>query len=99
MQGYAPGPDAALTESRKCFGELESWLVSEEAAGLQHADLGEKVEGRGRELLRQLGPDRLGPTAAPAERRPDVGGGGRIVPPPAGKGRAPALVTGGRGAP
>ena len=34
MQGYVPGRDGVFGESRKCFGELEDWLASEEAAGL-----------------------------------------------------------------
>src|SRR5487761_1434841 len=93
MQGYAPGPDAALTESRKCFGELESWLVSEEAAGLQHADLEEQVEVRGRELLRQLVQDRLDLTAAREERRHDVAGEDGIVRTRAERGRARPLMT------
>ena len=59
MQGYAPGQDGAFAESRKCFGELEDWAASEEAAGLQHAELEEQLEVRGRELLRQLFQDRL----------------------------------------
>ncbi len=50
---------AAFAESRQCFGELEEWAASEEAAGLQHADLEEQVEVRGRELMRQLFQDRL----------------------------------------
>ena len=33
MQGYAPGQDEAFAKSRNCFGELEHWLGSEEAAG------------------------------------------------------------------
>ena len=39
MQGYVPGLEGAFGESRKCFGELEDWLASAEAAGLQHGEL------------------------------------------------------------
>ena len=59
MQGYVPARDEAFGESRKCFRELEQWAASEEAAGLQHADLEEQLEARGRELLRRLFQDRL----------------------------------------
>jgi hypothetical protein len=34
----------AFAESRKCFGELEDWMASEEAAGLQHAELEDQLE-------------------------------------------------------
>ena len=34
-------------------------MASEEAAGLQHAELEEQLDVRGRELLRQLFQDRL----------------------------------------
>ena len=63
MQGYAPGQDEAFAESRKCFGELEDWMASEEAAGLQHGELEEQLGVRGRELLWQLFQDRLDLTA------------------------------------
>ena len=77
MQGYVPGQDEAFAESRKCFGELEDWLASEEAAGLQHGELEEQLDVRGRELLRQLFQDRLDLMAAREERRHDVTGAGR----------------------
>src|ERR1035437_2095943 len=82
MQGYVPARDGAFAESGKCFGELEDWLVSEEAAGLQHADLEEQLDVRGRELLRRLFQDRLGGWGAAEGGGHDVGGGG-------GGGRAP----------
>ena len=61
MQGYVPAQDGAFAESRKCFGELEDWMASEEAAGLQHGELEEQLEARGRELLRQTVPGPAGP--------------------------------------
>ena len=79
MQGYVPGQDGAFAESRKCFGELEDWLASEEAAGLQHGELEEQLEVRGRELLRRLFQDRLDLTAAREERRHDVAGEDGVV--------------------
>ena len=63
MQGYAPVQDEAFAESRKCFRELEDWMASEEAAGLQHGELEEQLGVRGRELLWQLFQDRLDLTA------------------------------------
>jgi hypothetical protein len=93
MQGYAPGQDAAFAESRKCFGALEDWMASEEAAGLQHGELEEQLDVRGRELLRQLFQDRLDLTAAREERRHDVTGEDGVPRTRAEKGRTRPLVT------
>ena len=43
MQGYVPGPDGAFARSGECFAELEEWLASEDAAGLQHGELEEQL--------------------------------------------------------
>ena len=59
MQGYAPSGNGAFAESWENFGELANWMESGEAAGLQHADLEEQLEVRGRDLLRQMFQDRL----------------------------------------
>jgi hypothetical protein len=93
MQGYVPGQEGAFGESRKCFGELEDWLASAEAAGLQHGELEEALEVRGRALLRQLFQDRLDLTAAREERRHDVTGPDGVVRTRAEKGRTRPLVT------
>ncbi|HTQ93162.1 MAG TPA: ISKra4 family transposase [Streptosporangiaceae bacterium] len=93
MQGYVPGEDGAFGESRKCFGELEDWLASEEAAGLQHGELEEQLDVRGRALLRQLFQDRLDLTAAREERRDDVTGPDGVVRTRADRGRTRPLVT------
>ncbi len=93
MQGYVPARDEAFGESRKCFRELEQWAASEEAAGLQHADLEEQLEARGRELLRRLFQDRLDASAAAEERRYDVAGEDGVVRTRAEKGRTRPLVT------
>jgi hypothetical protein len=93
MQGYVAVQDGAFSESRKCFGELEDWMASEEAAGLQHADLEDQLDVRGRELLRWLFQDRLDLTAAREERRHDVTGEDGIVRTRAEKGRKRPLVT------
>jgi len=93
MQGYVPARGEAFAESRKCFGELEEWAASEEAAGLQHADLEEQLGVRGRELMRQLFQDRLSATAAAEERRYDVAGEDGVVRTRAERGRERPLMT------
>ena len=93
MQGYAAEPDGAFTESRECFAELEEWLASEDAAGLEHGELEEQLDVRGRELLRRLFQDRLDLTAAREARRHDVTGRDGVRRPRAEKGRTRPLVT------
>jgi len=93
MQGYAAEPDGAFARSRECFAELEEWLASEDAAGLQHGELEEQLDVRGRELLRRLFQDRLDLTAAREVRRHDVTGEDGIPRTRAEKGRARPLVT------
>jgi hypothetical protein len=93
MKGYAPGPDAAFAQSRECYQDLEDWMASEDAAGLQHGELEEQLEVRGRELLRRLFQDRLDLTAAREERRHDVAGADGVQRTRAEKGRTRPLVT------
>jgi len=93
MQGYVPGQDEAFAKSGKCFGELEDWMASEEAAGLQHGELEEQLDVRGRELLRQLFQDRLDLTSAREERRHDVTGQDGVRRRRAERGRTRPLVT------
>jgi hypothetical protein len=93
MQGYVPAQDEAFGESRKCFRELEEWAASEEAAGLQHADLEEQLGVRGRELMRQVFQDRLHATAAAEGRRYDVTGEDGVVRTRAERGRERPLMT------
>ena len=93
MQGYVPGPDGAFAQSGECFAELEEWLASEDAAGLQHGELEEQLEVRGRELLRRLFQDRLDLTAAREVRRHDVTGEDGVVRTRAEKGRTRPLMT------
>jgi hypothetical protein len=61
----------AFAASRSSFEEVVSFLGGEEAAGLDHEALEERIEARGREVLRQLLEDHLGLRAA-TERRVDV---------------------------
>jgi hypothetical protein len=93
MQGYAPAcRDEAFTGAREQFAETEEWLAGE-AAGLQHADLEEQLEGRGRELLRRLFQGHLDLLAAGEERRGDVAGEDGVVRTRAERGRTRPLVT------
>src|ERR1039457_2704857 len=93
MQGYVPGQDEACAESRKCFGELEGWMASAGAAGLQHGELEEQLEMRGRELLRRLFQGRLDLAAAREDRRHDVAGEDGVPRTRAEKGRERPLMT------
>jgi hypothetical protein len=93
MQGYAPAGDGAFAESQECFRGIIDWAVSEDAAGLQHADLEEQLGGRGRELLRQLLQDRLELTAAREERRHDVTGKDGVGRTRTERGRTRPLMT------
>jgi hypothetical protein len=93
MQGYAPPGDGAFAESWERFGELAGWMESEEAAGLQHADLEEQLEARSRDLLRQMFQDRLDLTASREERRRDVTGPDGVVRTRAERGRTRKLMT------
>jgi hypothetical protein len=93
MQGYAAARGDAFAQSKRCFAELEDWMASEEAAGLQHADLEEQLEARGRGLLRQLLQDRLDLTAAREERRYDVTGADGVARMRAERGRTRPLAT------
>jgi len=93
MQGYACARDDAFAQSRECFRELEEWAASEEAAGLQHGELEEQLDMRGRDLLRQLFQDRLDASAAREERRHDVAGEDGVVRTRAERGRTRPLMT------
>jgi hypothetical protein len=93
MQGYAPAcRDEAFTEAREQFAETEEWLAGE-AAGLQHAELEEQLEARGRELVRRLFQGHLDLLAAREERRDDVAGEDGVVRTRAERGRTRLLVT------
>ena len=59
MQGCVPEQDAAFAQSRGRYQDLEGWMASEDTAGLQHSELEEQLDARGRELLQRLFQDRL----------------------------------------
>jgi hypothetical protein len=93
MQGYASAcRDEAFTGARECFAETEDWLAGE-AAGLQHAELEEQLEVRGRELVRRLFQGHLDLLTAREERRDDVAGEDGVVRTRAERGRSRPLVT------
>jgi Uncharacterised protein family (UPF0236) len=50
---------AAFDASRERFDEMLNWLRSSEAASLSHGEMEEQLDGRGRELLRELMQDHL----------------------------------------
>jgi hypothetical protein len=93
MQGYAPSEDGAFAKSHECFQAVVGWAESEEAAGLQHAELEEQLGERGRDLLRQLFQDRLDLTALREERRHDVTGADGSARTRAERGRTRPLLT------
>ncbi|MDQ2874263.1 MAG: hypothetical protein M3Y33_05400 [Actinomycetota bacterium] len=93
MQEYVPAGDGAFAESRECFGGIVEWAASEDAAGLQHAELEEQLGERGRELLRRLFQDRLDLTACREERRYDVAGEDGVVRTRAERDRLRPLMT------
>ncbi len=93
MQGYAPAcRDEVFAAAREQYAEVEEWL-SGEAAVLQHADLEEQLDVRGRELLRRLFQGHLDLLAAREERHDGVTGEDGAVRTRAEKGRARSLVT------
>ena len=94
MQEYAPVPGGeAFTQAREYYGKLEDWLAGEDAAGLQHAELEEQLEVRGRELVRRLFQGHLDLLASREERRYDVSGEDGVVRTRAERGRSRPLVT------
>jgi hypothetical protein len=93
VQGCAAACGDAFERSRQCFAELEEWMTSDGTVGLQHADLEEQLEMRGRELLRQMFQDRLALSAVLEERRHDVTGPDGVARTRAERGRTRPLVT------
>ena len=94
MQGYAPAGDGgAFAQSREYYAETEEWLASAVADGLQHAELEEQLEVRGRELVRRLFQGHLDLLAAREVRQHDVTGGDGIARTRAEKGHCRALAT------
>jgi hypothetical protein len=57
-------PEATFERSRACFEELIDWLAGDEADRLDHGEMEEQLDCRGRELLRRMYQDRLDRRAA-----------------------------------
>ena len=94
MKDYAPAPDGgAFAQSREYYAQLEAWLSREEAAGLRHAELEERLQARGRELLRRLHQDHLDLLAAREQRRDGVTGADGIARTRAERGHRRTLAT------
>jgi hypothetical protein len=91
VPGYAPG--MAFARSREAFAGIEEWLEGPEAAGLEHAELEERLAARGRELLRLQLQDHLDARAAREQRRGQVTGPDGSARPRAERGRRRALST------
>ena len=54
-----PGEVDAFARSRERFEGIVEWLGGEQADGLEHAELEDRLQVEGRELLRALFQDRL----------------------------------------
>ena len=65
-------PMPAMQAPRECFEQLIGWLEGDEAAGLEHGQLEEQLDSRGRELLRQLLQGNLDLRALREQRLPRV---------------------------
>jgi len=93
MQEYAPASrEEAFAQARKYFAETEDWLASADASGMQHADLEEQMEKRGREITRRMLRGHLDLLAAREERRHDVTGDDGVVRTRAERGRVRPLM-------
>ena len=92
MQGYVSGPDGRSAVRGVLRGAGRVAGVGG-CGGLQHGELEEQLEVRGRELLRRLFQDRLDLTAAREERRYDVTGADGVVRTRAERGRIGPLMT------
>ena len=84
----SPGPPSGgrhgmegFSASDGLYGALTGWLSSEEAQGLEHGELEERLESKGRELVRQLYQDSLDLRAC-RERRLEVVVGSDGLPRP-----------------
>jgi hypothetical protein len=86
-------PERAFAQSREYYAKTEEWLASAEPAGLQHAELEEQMEARGRELVRRLFQGHLDLLAAREERRHDVTGEDGIARTRAEKGHVRVLAS------
>jgi len=87
------GPADGFAASRERFGQVTGWLDGAEAAGLTAAELEDRVQADGRELLRQLCQDHLDLRAAREERLGQVAGTDGVTRSRAEHGHPRALST------
>ena len=93
MQGYAPACGTRRSRSRGSSTRRRRTGWPAEAAGLQHAELEEQLDVRGRELMRRLFQGRLDLPAARRSGGDDVAGEDGVVRTRAERGRTRPLVT------
>jgi hypothetical protein len=79
--------------SRARFEQITGWLDGAEAAGLTAAELEDRVQADGRDLLRQLYQDHLDLRAARELRREQVTGSDQVTRTRAERGHSRALAT------
>jgi hypothetical protein len=94
MTGYVPEAAAGMFDrSVELFESLVGVLRDPATDQVSHGDLEEQVQGRGRELLRQLYQDQLDLRAAREERRQEVAGADGVERTRVEKGRQRQLIT------
>jgi hypothetical protein len=64
MSGYGERSGDEFARSGEVFAAIKGWLAGAEVAGVEHAELEEQLQARGRELLRRLLQDYLDGRAA-----------------------------------
>jgi len=74
-----PAGLAAFAAAEACFARIEDWLAGDDSNGLEHAELEQQLETRGRELLRLLFQDHVDLRSVRETRLEvaDVNGAGR----------------------
>ena len=94
MTGGPPSAETdAFVASRALFGSTLHWLDGAEAAALDHAQLETQLQGKGRELLRQLFQDSMDLRAHRERPRAEVLGADAVVRSRVESGHTRALTT------
>ena len=94
MTGGPPSAETdAFVASRALFGSTLHWLDGAEAAALDHAQLETQLQGKGRELLRQLFQDSMDLRAHRERPRAEVVGADAVVRTRVESGHTRALTT------
>ena len=94
MTGGPPSAEAdAFVASRALFGSTLHWLDGAEAAALDHAQLETQLQGKGRELLRQLFQDSMDLRAHRERPGAEVVGADAVVRTRVESGHTRALTT------